>query len=747
MSVKKLLLAEETSSDFEPVKFTVDAALLRELGERLVGRPEIALAELVKNAYDADGRICTISFEDGAIEIVDDGHGMSEAEFKEFWMRVGTTIKQRETISRKLGRPVTGSKGVGRLAVQFLASELELTTTSDEDTTHKLQAFIDWGKAQEATHLTEATAMYRVTARDETYANGSIHGTRIRLGGIRQAWGTESIRELAQELWFLQPPYKHPGGTEEYGKECDPKSFAIDLITPNENLAEVFEEQMRAALSNWQARITGGVEDGRDTGIVRVKIEFSGGEIFEETFDITDKETPRSCIDEIDFEILVFKLSGRQSHGVSVHEARDYFKQFGGIHVYDSGFRLPYYGIEQDWLGIEMDHSHRIHKSSLLPDKLQVFRGLQDLPSLGRIYGVVNINTSHESQVAEEANGDDQYLVPQISRDRLVDNDAYRQLKRAVRVAVDYYATRVRVRRYREWEMDRYLIEPAERIDRVRKVLVSYEREIPDTVFTELSTRIEDAVAAEKAAQRSSEEEKALLGALASAGMAALALEHEVGKELTELDNLIEDLEVRAAASNFEELEGIISALKSWSNRVRDTRRIFSPLMDEGSRKTAQRYKAGATISQVKRNMRSLLRDIDVDVRGVAKDLRLPSATMADWNAIFQNVFINAVNAMLDATDRRIVCQGGIVGETAYLTVSDTGVGIDLSDAEDLFKPFERRLEISDERKALELGGRGLGLTIVRLIADAIGCTTSFVEPEEPFATTFKLTWEHENAH
>ena len=34
----------------EPIRFTVDAALFRELGERLVGKPHIALAELVKNS-------------------------------------------------------------------------------------------------------------------------------------------------------------------------------------------------------------------------------------------------------------------------------------------------------------------------------------------------------------------------------------------------------------------------------------------------------------------------------------------------------------------------------------------------------------------------------------------------------------------------------------------------------------------------------------------------------------------------
>ena len=64
--------------------FTIDVELLRELGERLVGKPHIVLAELVKNSYDADATQVTIKFtpNEGRIEIIDDGHGMSVDEFK-----------------------------------------------------------------------------------------------------------------------------------------------------------------------------------------------------------------------------------------------------------------------------------------------------------------------------------------------------------------------------------------------------------------------------------------------------------------------------------------------------------------------------------------------------------------------------------------------------------------------------------------------------------------------------------------
>src|SRR5262245_14079483 len=94
------------SSSPQNITFSVDSALLRELGERLVGKPHIALAELIKNSYDADAQrvIVRIDIDNDRIEIVDDGHGMTEKEFIGFWMRIGSPHKEGQQVSRLLGR-------------------------------------------------------------------------------------------------------------------------------------------------------------------------------------------------------------------------------------------------------------------------------------------------------------------------------------------------------------------------------------------------------------------------------------------------------------------------------------------------------------------------------------------------------------------------------------------------------------------------------------------------------------------
>jgi len=62
------------------IYFSVASALLRNLesGSR---SPHIALAELIKNSYDADARRVHSLQTDG-IELVDNGHGMTLEEFQ-----------------------------------------------------------------------------------------------------------------------------------------------------------------------------------------------------------------------------------------------------------------------------------------------------------------------------------------------------------------------------------------------------------------------------------------------------------------------------------------------------------------------------------------------------------------------------------------------------------------------------------------------------------------------------------------
>ena len=175
--------------------FTVDSALLEELGERLVGKPPVALSELIKNSYDADANqvIVNIEPEKDRITVQDNGHGMDLDEFKDFWMRIGSPHKKRQKVSRNLKRPLTGSKGVGRLSVQLLAKEIFIQTVSERNMRQKLKAYVKWDEAVEAGELSKATAKYEI----EELAKDTEYGTKIILKGLYHNWDDKLIADLA----------------------------------------------------------------------------------------------------------------------------------------------------------------------------------------------------------------------------------------------------------------------------------------------------------------------------------------------------------------------------------------------------------------------------------------------------------------------------------------------------------------------------------------------------------------------
>ena len=155
------------------------------------------------------------------------------------------------------------------------------------------------------------------------------------------------------------------------------------------------------------------IEEIRQNQKEVTKEKYNSGQYSKNQFDKTKN------LNKCHFEIRIYNLRGKQRFGIKVDTAREYFRKYGGVHVYDGDFRLPYYGLPtSDWLQLEYDHSHRQNVSQLLPKEIQVFRALNDLPTLGRVFGIVEVNTSTEPN-----------LEIMITRDRLTEETtAYKDL-------------------------------------------------------------------------------------------------------------------------------------------------------------------------------------------------------------------------------------------------------------------------------------------------------------------------------
>ena len=739
----------------ESTTFSVDAALLRELGDHLIGRDYIALAELVKNAYDADATNCRIEFTAKEIVVTDNGHGMSAEEFHNYWMRIGTTHKTDKGTSRRLGRPMAGSKGLGRLSVQFLADAMTLESWSADDPSRHLYAFVDWTGIRRGSDLDTVDVQWEMRPGRSEFPGGH---TRVVLKALRSTWDADKIGKLGQEVWMLRPPYRR----SDRKSGSTPGDFCVDIDAPDiERARAAFDSFHDALFHNWKARIRGTLVDGRSHQLearrATVSVEFKAGyphevktpnSFFEDVaLPIDPSRSPGSAVDRVEFEILIFKPAGRQPGGMRVQDMREYLHTFGNVSVYDGGFRLPYYGASQDWLRIAVDQGGRRAASKLLPSSLHIGeRYLLDLPAPGRIFGSVEIDTNHERSVADRLGaGPGSCLRISAGRDRLAENSAFGELRDLVRFALDYYANRYRLLRVQAADDALSKGPPPSRVySRAVMALDSYREQLSDAAYLEIRQALLAARSTATLEEEALDRRAQMLAPLATAGMTALALNHELTREVALLEHARDG--IRAAATDFAtcSLTPIADDLDGAAGRMSALQQLFDPLLSAEDRQAHDRLTVRSVVLQVVRAFRPLMPGVTIDTSDIPEQLRFPVGAFAEWSAILQNVLTNAWNAMLDS-DRAVISFEGGCGARAreWLRISDSGAGLDvpLEESESLFEPFARHLRISDEKRSIAIGGHGLGLTIVRMIGRRRAVQAAFVSPAPEFATTLEVSW------
>ncbi|TKF15902.1 signal transduction protein [Enterovibrio norvegicus] len=132
--------------------FKTRARTIDHLGREQIADCPTAISELWKNAYDADADQVALHILDGeapVAAIVDNGHGMSAADFEEKWLTVGTESKieseegnDKDKSGRKYKRQKQGQKGIGRLSSAALGHLLLIV--SKKEGYPYVASLIDW---------------------------------------------------------------------------------------------------------------------------------------------------------------------------------------------------------------------------------------------------------------------------------------------------------------------------------------------------------------------------------------------------------------------------------------------------------------------------------------------------------------------------------------------------------------------------------------------------------------------------
>lgn len=119
-------------------KFRTKARAVELLGRKQIRDSVTALAELMKNSYDADAPWLRVEFdtnkESEHIIIADSGNGMNRIDIEEKWLVLGTNSKTNSKDRQSPGgRTLMGAKGIGRLASARLGKQLWMITKSNDE--------------------------------------------------------------------------------------------------------------------------------------------------------------------------------------------------------------------------------------------------------------------------------------------------------------------------------------------------------------------------------------------------------------------------------------------------------------------------------------------------------------------------------------------------------------------------------------------------------------------------------------
>ena len=108
--------------------------VLNHLGLNLYSNVPAVLSEVVANSWDADATSVDIVIEGDKIIIIDDGHGMSEADINRKYLNVGYERRKNDQVrTPKHNRPVMGRKGIGKLSLFSIAETVVVHTVKGRE--------------------------------------------------------------------------------------------------------------------------------------------------------------------------------------------------------------------------------------------------------------------------------------------------------------------------------------------------------------------------------------------------------------------------------------------------------------------------------------------------------------------------------------------------------------------------------------------------------------------------------------
>ncbi len=727
--------------------FTVDSALLGELGEKLVSTVHVALTELVKNTYDADAsevrvRITPQAKQASRVIIQDNGLGMTLDQVRRYWMKIGTSHRQAAPTSKKYGRLITGSKGIGRFACRRLGLHLRLTTTAaqfiqSEDQKQAVGKWeyqttvieFDWAAFKPGQDVEDIEC-----SGDTTIASAGRSGTTLEIwGGPKDEWGDLGFQYVQRQLAALASNT----GIDRDGFESDP-GFNVFLDAPelSGKAIDLREEVIDATWGTLTAEVD-------DEGKAICKLNAKG---LRGTQTYTSKPKFKAVAGaKLRLGILpVTKEEARKPTILSNYVTSEIVDQWGGVQIRFNGFRMsPYGDPRDDWLLIDADRGRRLGKPE--DDELFNFAERQNRVDASRVLLTMLSMRSYIGQV--DVTSRIKRLLPRIDRQGFVENEVFRELRSFARFAIDwaniYRDYFVRLRENEEAEKARHAIKPIFKrevpkeqvVPKAASFLRSEIRRIvkrlPQSQQHEAEKALVQTIRAIETTSAADRKQLEHLRLVASASTLTLLFAHEIRTVIGTLGATaarLDQLSHRLSGKDSKDLAEVVS-------QVRETRDRFDNLVGMtgivGAFKKNDQLEEFHLRTAVDRAVRcfSLVignYGIQVDDRDIPNDLMVGPMIEGELYTVLLNILSNAMKSVIASGDStpKIRIEAHQLDDGVQIQVLDNGLGLDRQFFEDVFTPFiadpsgelyDRLEKRANPEDAHVFGtGSGLGLSIVR---------------------------------
>jgi signal transduction histidine kinase len=765
--------APQSLTEQEPEKFTfsVDSALLGELGEKLVSNVHVALSELVKNAYDADATIVKLSIlpEGSSTRIVidDDGVGMTLDEVKSYWMRIGTTNKVDQPTSSIFGRQKTGAKGVGRFACRRLGLKLKLTTTArieasavNSRRTNSRETFqtttitFDWEKFIPGIRVEEVTS-----EGNTTISSTGVTGTRLEIWGARKnEWSRSGLDYLQRQLGILASNMgaKRPGYQEDMG-------FNVHLNTPlfEGRVVDVRKDVIDAGWGTVTAYV-----DKQGHAICTLNALGIGGQKhIKSKRKFNEIAGATMTIGILPLEKSMF----RKPETLSKYALQTIVTDWGGVHVRYNGFRVyPYGDSEDDWLKIEADRARRLGK----PTDEELFQFAGSLQGVDPGRSLLNMLSRRNYLGHVEVTSAITGLVPRLDRQGFLDSTAFDQLKIFVRFAIDWanlyreFYIRTKIDSDASFALEAVKSVLHEEVDKAQLVpkVASYLRKeikkivqyLPEDAQKRTEQSLLTTLHAIETNNEANIRQLEHLRLIASASTLTLLFAHEVRTLIGTLGATSKRLKRIAAKTkdkNSEELNALANQIEASKSRFDSLVEMTGIVGAFGKQKEMQSIHLRSAVERAIRCFSLVLENykIQVEVADIPGDLSVGPMVEGEIYTVLINLLSNSIKSLIASgqPSKHIYFRAIRKDSRVLINMLDNGIGLSPGNYEEVFKPFisdpdgslyDQLEQMANPQDAHIFGtGSGLGLAITRDIVRARKGDICFQAPPSGWSISIEI--------